>query len=69
MAKTKEAADFYRGLMILTLFAASVFTVGALCAAAGWAVGLSSAAALSVAWGLLFWGVARAIEKGETNAG
>lgn len=64
MAKGSEEANFYRGLTVLTMIGGSVFAAGALCVAAGWAVGLASAATLCAAWGVLFWMVARNIERG-----
>lgn len=70
MAENQEAANFYRGLMVIGLFVGTLLAVGSLGASMGWAVGLASAAASCLAWSLVFWLAARLLEKdGGKNAG
>lgn len=68
MTKDKEVANIYRGVMVILLVGGTILGALAIGAAAGWAVGAASGAALCFAWGFFCWKVARTTENGETGA-
>lgn len=68
MAKDKEAANIYRATTVILLVGGTILGALAIGAAAGWAVGAASGAALCFAWGVFCWKVARMLENGETGA-